>query len=145
MPVRPPPRLSHLASPRLRAGLLALGLALGIVLSASLPGGALAQPVPPAEPAEATASDGKASSKLRAEAREVLLLSRDLIGSAYDEIKRVTKLTDDQLYGAGVGALGGLLVGDVIGAHGLLSLTLIGAGAYFGQVIATPQEPTGGR
>lgn len=113
--------------------MLALGMTVTVVL---WPPAALAQPLPPADPAEAGSPP---SSKLRAEAREILLMSRDLIGSAYEEVKRYTKLSDDQLYGAAVGALGGLLVGDVVGARGLLSLALIGAGAYVGQVIATPE------
>lgn len=113
--------------------------ALALVLSLSTfwmtPSSTLAQPAPPTEPVE---TGSPQASRLRAEAREILLLSRDLLGSAYDEVKRATKLNDDQLYGAGIGALGGLLLGNFVGARGLLSIGFIGAGAYLGQVIATP-------
>jgi len=75
--------------------------------------------------------------KFRAQAHDWLTQSRELLGSAVTEAQKATGLSQDQLYGVGVGAVAGLIVADLIGTGGIGTVAVVGAGGLFGNWVAT--------
>ena len=64
--------------------------------------------------------------------------SRQFLGNLLTEAKIVSTLTDEQLYGVGVGLLGGLLVANAVGTVGIGTVFFASVGALLGKWAATP-------
>ncbi|MEI8395713.1 MAG: hypothetical protein WCF85_13305 [Rhodospirillaceae bacterium] len=77
--------------------------------------------------------------ELRTNLRGALNQSRQFLGSLLSEAKSTTGLNDEQLFGVGVGLLGGLLAADVVGTGGFGTLIFAGSGGIFGKWVTTPK------
>lgn len=70
---------------------------------------------------------------MRTTAHSLLMKSRDLITDALSETQKATGMTNDQLYGVGVGIVTGLIVADWIGTGGVATLAVVGVGGLLGN------------
>ena len=66
--------------------------------------------------------------------------SRQFLGNLLTEAKIISRLTDEQLYGVGVGLLGGLLAANAVGTAGIGTVFFASAGALIGKWAATPMK-----
>ena len=74
---------------------------------------------------------------LRTSLRGALNQSRQFMGNLLTEAKTASGLNDEQLFGVGVGLLGGLLVADVIGAAGIGTVFFAGVGGLAGKWVTS--------
>jgi len=99
----------------------------------------------PAVPGFAQAVPGAETDTLetvRRETKSVLLATRDWTADALATVKGWTGLSDDQLLGAGIGGVTGLVLADMIGFGGLFSAAAAIGGAYVGKwVVDAPTVP----
>lgn len=99
----------------------------------------LALPVVAIHPAQAQTQQA-GGEDLREGVRGALNQSRQFLGNLLTEAKSASGLNDEQLYGVGIGLLGGLLVADVVGTGGVGTVFFAGAGGLFGKWATTPAK-----
>jgi len=88
--------------------------------------------------AQAGAQQSQASvDDLRTSLRGALNQTRQFMGNLLTEAKSSSGLNDEQLFGVGIGLLGGLLVADVVAAGGIGTVFFAGAGGLFGKWVTT--------
>ncbi len=109
-----------------------------VILLISFLIGALAAPAL-AQPAGSETD--RAVAEFRSQAKDILMQSREVLIEVYDQAKNLTGLSDEELYGAGVGLLAGFVVADFLGAAGLVSLATVGVGGYLGHWVVTDEQP----
>jgi hypothetical protein len=117
--------------PKMRILVLVFVLLLGMpVMTAQT---ALAQSGVDAQQAQATVDD------VRTEVRGALNTARQFLGGLFSDAKEASGLNDEQLFGAGVGLLTGLLIADIVGFGSGGSVVFAAGGVLFGKWVTTPK------
>lgn len=123
--------------------MLALVLAGGFPAAQAAAQGTGTEIVPPSSAPAAEAADeaGDLYEKTREKAAGVVRKSVDATAGALrglkDGVKDATGLSDEQIYGIGVGLLAGVAAADILGTGGLGSVAVMGLGGMIGNWVAT--------